>query len=349
MTYYEALRTLAPADPGQYSDMLKLEVDRAAVRWCSEAFGAVTALDGCTFDARPGRLTGFLGPNGAGKTTAMRAVFGLVGLDSGLVTWRGAPIVAADRSRFGYMPEERGLYPRMRVREELLYLGELCGRSAAEVGRVADQWLEQLGVAARADARAAAPNCPPIGRRRDQFGGAAPAELAEVQQLLSHPIAGYRPQFFRHVSEPQRSAATMGAPRQVSQTGSASPTRHGAVAVVFPAPLGPRNPVSRPGGTAASVQGSQRPESFTAPSNTGTFHLQFRRVSACTGPDQQGPRSRALRRKSPRPDQVAAQPRAVPTVCLGVPSAIAGWAGRWWSRALGLQYSALPSERWGGE
>lgn len=125
-----------------------LEFDGAVKR-----FGALAALDGCTFQARPGRLTGFLGPNGAGKTTAMRAVFGLLRLDAGMLRWRGAPIVAADRARFGYMPEERGLYPRMRVREQLLYLGQLCGRTSVEVGRVTDLWLERLGVAGRADAR----------------------------------------------------------------------------------------------------------------------------------------------------------------------------------------------------
>jgi ABC-2 type transport system ATP-binding protein len=116
-------------------------------------FGSLSALDGCTFEARPGRLTGFLGPNGAGKTTAMRAVFGLLQLDEGLVTWRGSPIVEADRARFGYMPEERGLYPRMRVREQLLYLGELCGRTKSEVSRVTDLWLERLGIADRAASR----------------------------------------------------------------------------------------------------------------------------------------------------------------------------------------------------
>jgi ABC-2 type transport system ATP-binding protein len=125
-----------------------LEFDGAVKR-----FDALAALDGCTFEARPGRLTGFLGPNGAGKTTAMRAVFGLLRLDAGTVRWRGAPVVEADRARFGYMPEERGLYPRMRVREQLLYLGQLCGRSSAEVGRVTDLWLERLGVAGRANAR----------------------------------------------------------------------------------------------------------------------------------------------------------------------------------------------------
>ena len=125
-----------------------LEFDSAAKR-----FGPVTALDGCTFTARPTRLTGFLGPNGAGKTTAMRTVFGLVELDAGGVRWRGGPISGAERARFGYMPEERGLYPRMRVREQLVYLGQLCGGTSKEVGGVADRWLERLGVAGRASDR----------------------------------------------------------------------------------------------------------------------------------------------------------------------------------------------------
>src|SRR3974377_396880 len=107
----------------------------------TKRFGSLTALDRCTFAARPGRLTGFLGPNGAGKTTAMRTVFGLVELDDGAVRWRGAPIAATTRPRFGYMPEERGLYSRMRVREQLVYLGELCGRSRASTLATVDGWL----------------------------------------------------------------------------------------------------------------------------------------------------------------------------------------------------------------
>jgi ABC-2 type transport system ATP-binding protein len=86
-----------------------LELDHA-----SKSLGDLRALDRCSFLARPGRLTGFLGPNGAGKTTAMRAVFGLVVLDSGGLRWEGRPVSAAERGRFGYMPEERGLYPRTR-------------------------------------------------------------------------------------------------------------------------------------------------------------------------------------------------------------------------------------------
>ena len=122
-----------------------LEFDEATKR-----FGALAALDACAFTARPGRLTGFLGPNGAGKTTAMRTVFGLVELDSGAVRWRGDPIGPEQRSRFGYMPEERGLYPRMRVRDQLVYLGRLCGHPRGEVNRTVDAWLERLGIASRA-------------------------------------------------------------------------------------------------------------------------------------------------------------------------------------------------------
>jgi ABC-2 type transport system ATP-binding protein len=116
----------------------------------TKRFGSLTALDRCTFTARPGRLTGFLGPNGAGKTTAMRAVFGLVELDAGTVRWQGRPVCAAERARFGYMPEERGLYPHMRVRDQLVYFGLLCGRGAKDVNRSVDRWLERLGLAGRA-------------------------------------------------------------------------------------------------------------------------------------------------------------------------------------------------------
>jgi ABC-2 type transport system ATP-binding protein len=76
----------------------------------SKRFGAVEALAGCSFTVERGRMLGFLGPNGAGKTTAMRAVFGLVALDAGELLWDGRPIGLAERLRFGYMPEERGLY-----------------------------------------------------------------------------------------------------------------------------------------------------------------------------------------------------------------------------------------------
>ncbi|MGH8836378.1 MAG: ABC transporter ATP-binding protein [Actinomycetes bacterium] len=119
----------------------------------SKRYGEVEALAGCTFQVRPGRLTGFVGPNGAGKTTAMRAVFGLVTPDAGAVRWRGRPVTPTDRRQFGYMPEERGLYPRMRVLDQLVFLGRLSGLSAAAAAGEATRWLDALGLADRANSR----------------------------------------------------------------------------------------------------------------------------------------------------------------------------------------------------
>ena len=155
----------------------------------TKRFGSVTALDGCTFTARPGRLTGFLGPNAAGKTTAMRAVFGLVALDAGTVRWQGTPASAAERTRFGYMPEERGLYPRMRVRDQLVYLGQLCGRAAKDVGRSVDAWLERLGLAARA-----ADRLDSLSHGNQQRVQLIAALVAEPDLLvLDEPFAGLDP------------------------------------------------------------------------------------------------------------------------------------------------------------
>lgn len=116
----------------------------------TKRYGDVTALDGCTFDVERGRMLGFLGPNGAGKTTTMRAVFGLIRPDSGTVTWDGKPITAADRLRFGYMPEQRGLYPKMKVAEQLIYFGRLHGMSEAAAADATDSLLDELGLADRA-------------------------------------------------------------------------------------------------------------------------------------------------------------------------------------------------------
>lgn len=114
-------------------------------------YGDVAALSGVSLTAEPGRLLGFLGPNGAGKSTTMRAVFGLVRLDEGTVRWDGGAIDAAVRRRFGYMPEQRGLYPRMAVGEQLTYLGELHGLSTSASREATARWLTDLGLVDRAD------------------------------------------------------------------------------------------------------------------------------------------------------------------------------------------------------
>jgi ABC-2 type transport system ATP-binding protein len=116
-------------------------------------YGDRVALDGLSFSVAPGEVFGFVGPNGAGKTTAMRIVLGVLRPDAGAVRWRGAPVDAGVRRRFGYMPEERGLYPKMRVRSQLQYFARLHGMTAAGAGAAADRWIERLGLGERADER----------------------------------------------------------------------------------------------------------------------------------------------------------------------------------------------------
>jgi ABC-2 type transport system ATP-binding protein len=112
-------------------------------------YGETVALDGVSFTVGEGEMFGFVGPNGAGKTTTMRIVLGVLAADSGSVTWRGGPIGPAERRRIGYMPEERGLYPKMRVRDQLVYMARLHGAGETEAGAAADRWLERLGIAER--------------------------------------------------------------------------------------------------------------------------------------------------------------------------------------------------------
>jgi ABC-2 type transport system ATP-binding protein len=113
-------------------------------------FGPVVALDQLSFNVPAGQVFGFLGPNGAGKTTAMRAILGISALDGGEVRWRGEPATEDDRRRFGYMPEERGLYPSMVVTDQLEYLAELRGMDRAKARESVAMWLDRLGVADRA-------------------------------------------------------------------------------------------------------------------------------------------------------------------------------------------------------
>ncbi len=119
----------------------------------SRRFGSVTALDDLTFSVPPGQVFGFLGPNGAGKTTTMRAIFGVVALEKGEVRWRGEPVTEQARHRFGYMPEERGLYPGMQILEQLEYLGRLHDMTAGAARAAARNWIGRLGLAGRESAK----------------------------------------------------------------------------------------------------------------------------------------------------------------------------------------------------
>jgi ABC-2 type transport system ATP-binding protein len=124
----------------------QLEIDRVSKR-----YGDVVALHGITFEVRAGEIFGLVGSNGAGKTTAMRIVLGVLERDEGAVRWDGREIGLETRRRIGYMPEERGLYPRMRVAEQLVYLARLHGMSPSAARASVDRWVERLGVAGRRD------------------------------------------------------------------------------------------------------------------------------------------------------------------------------------------------------
>lgn len=115
----------------------------------TKRYGKKTAVDNISFTVEPGTVTGFLGPNGAGKSTTMRIVMGVLDADAGTVTWKGTPVDAAIRRGIGYMPEERGLYPRMKVAEQLIYLARLHGLSASAAKAAANQWTERLGLEER--------------------------------------------------------------------------------------------------------------------------------------------------------------------------------------------------------
>ena len=172
-----------------------------------KTFGTLRALDDCTFVARPRRITGFLGPNGAGKTTAMRAIFGLVELDDGAVTCRGHPITAADRVRFGYMPEERGLYPRMRVRDQLVYLGSLCDHDTSAVRSTVDEWLSRFDLTSRAHDRLDA-----LSHGNQQRVQLIAALVNEPELLvLDEPFSGLDPIAITNMSALLRDLAATGA------------------------------------------------------------------------------------------------------------------------------------------
>jgi ABC-2 type transport system ATP-binding protein len=125
-----------------------LEIDDLAKR-----YGAVTALDGASFSAAPGRIVGFLGPNGAGKTTTMRCIFGLARPDRGSVRWKGQVVDRDMRLRFGYMPEQRGLYPRMRVGEQVEYFAQQHGLDRRAASAAATRWLDRMGLGDRAKSK----------------------------------------------------------------------------------------------------------------------------------------------------------------------------------------------------
>ncbi len=178
------------------------------VRDLAKRYGDVVALDGATFSARPGRLVGFLGPNGSGKTTTMRCIFGLVEPDRGETVWHGTPIDQDARLRFGYMPEQRGLYPRMKVGEQLSYFAQHHGLSGRDANAAAARWLERLGLGDRSNSK-----LEELSHGNQQRVQLAVALVHDPELLvLDEPFSGLDPIGIRTMTEVlrERTAAGVG-------------------------------------------------------------------------------------------------------------------------------------------
>ena len=119
------------------------------VEGLTRRFGDFTAVDHVDFTVERGLMTGFVGGNGAGKTTTMRMIMGVLGITEGRVLWGDRPITTADQRAIGYMPEERGLYPKQKVADQLIYLGQLKGMGRTQARNSVMELLERLGLGER--------------------------------------------------------------------------------------------------------------------------------------------------------------------------------------------------------
>lgn len=174
----------------------------------TKAYAGSRVVDAVSFTVPAGSLTGFVGANGAGKTTTMRIVLGIVDADDGQVRWRGAPVDAAVRRRIGYMPEERGLYPRMPVRKQLVHLARLHGMQARPAAARADVLLERLGLAERAGDQVGT-----LSLGNQQRAQIAAALVHEPDLLLlDEPFSGLDPVAVDRLTELLREVAVAGVP-----------------------------------------------------------------------------------------------------------------------------------------
>ena len=160
-------------------------------------FGELVALDGVSFAVGGGEIVGLVGRNGAGKTTTMRSVMGIVHPDRGAVKWSGHDVGQADRLRFGYMPEERGLYPQMRLAEQVTYFARLHGFDAATAAGAARAWLDRLGLGERTADKLVA-----LSHGNQQRVQLAVALVHDPELLvLDEPFAGLDPEAVDSLSQ----------------------------------------------------------------------------------------------------------------------------------------------------
>ncbi len=178
------------------------------IRDVSKNYGTRRVLDDVSFDVASGRMTGFVGGNGAGKTTTMRIILGVLEADAGTVTLGGQPLGPTGRRRFGYMPEERGLYPKMKLAEQLNYLARLHGLTPADAKRNTDDLLASLGLTERAGDAVEKLS---LGNQQRAQIAAALVHDPEVL-ILDEPFSGLDPMAVEVVSEVLADRARAGVP-----------------------------------------------------------------------------------------------------------------------------------------
>jgi ABC-2 type transport system ATP-binding protein len=192
-------------------------VDALVVDQVSKSFGTVRAVDGLSVRVPAGSIYGFLGPNGAGKTTTIRMIMDIISPDSGRIHVLGQVAARQSKRRIGYMPEERGVYPKMKVRGILSYLGSIKGMTRGELAVEIPRWLEAVGLAGWADKRVedlsrgmqqklqfvvTAINNPDLLILDEPFAGLDPVNLDVIKDIiLSMRDAGKTVIFSTHVMD----------------------------------------------------------------------------------------------------------------------------------------------------
>jgi ABC-2 type transport system ATP-binding protein len=174
----------------------------------TKRYGALEALRDLSFEVRPGEIFGFVGANGAGKTTTMRVVLGVLEADSGSVIWDGSPITFAVRRRIGYIPEDRGLYPKMTVIAQLEYFAQLHGVARKAAREASMALLERLGLADRAKSQLQ--SLSHGNQQRVQL--AAALVFAPDLLVLDEPFAGLDPVAVDSMTDVLRAEADAGKP-----------------------------------------------------------------------------------------------------------------------------------------
>ncbi|HVH62659.1 MAG TPA: ATP-binding cassette domain-containing protein [Candidatus Dormibacteraeota bacterium] len=178
------------------------------VRGLTKRYGKLLAVSDLNLEVRHGEVFGFVGSNGAGKTTTMRVALGVLTPDRGEVLWNGAPITFEIRKRIGYMPEERGLYPKMRIGEQLLYLAQLHGADHASASAAVANWLRRFGLSDRTGDEVQ--KLSHGNQQRVQL--AAALVFDPVMLVLDEPFAGLDPEAVDAMSAVLHEQATAGVP-----------------------------------------------------------------------------------------------------------------------------------------